>query len=173
MPTDFPSPLLPYAQASSLQRTQALGGARRILDAAYPFVSYAQWQQALAQLGLPVQVTADQASLSPDGLAALVQYLEEQYRSPLPALTAAPAAATPAAPGPTSSLASLENLRKQTYAIPPSQITGLARVSYWCRRPVNQLVIEAIAQLLHQHPEADQPVLEPVEGRGRKLVALP
>jgi hypothetical protein len=146
MPDDSSPPLLPYSAASAFQRTQALHGARRILDAAYPLLSGAQWQAALAQLQLPLQLGADQASLPPEALATLVQYLEAQYRSPPPAVEA-PALALP--PG---------KARKQTYSIAPSLITQLARVSHWRRRPVSQLVNEALDQFLRQYPEAQLPV---------------
>ena len=149
MPADSCSPLLPYREASPFQRTQALHGARRILDAAYPTLSGAQWQAALAQLQLPLQVLGDQASLPPEALATLVQYLEAQYRTPPPG----PGVPAPARPA--------EKLRKQTYGIAPSLITALARVSHWRRRRVSQLVNEALAQLLSQYPEAQVPVPAP------------
>jgi hypothetical protein len=153
MPADFFPLLLPYGDASTFQRSQALHGARRILDAAYPFLSSAQWQLALAHLQLPLQLTVDQASLSAEALATLVQYLEDRYRtSPVPAT---PPPAAPAAE-PTT-----EKSRKQTYAITPSLITQLARASHWRRRPISQLVNEALAQLLRQYPEAQVPVPKP------------
>ncbi len=148
---DSSPPLLPYRETSPFQRTQALHGARRILDAVYPSLSGAQWQAALAQLQLPLQVLGDeQASLPPEALATLVQYLEAQYRTPPPGL---------GVPAPTRAV---EKSRKQTYGIALSLITALARVSHWRRRPASQLVNEALAQFLNQYPEAQIPV--PVPG---------
>jgi hypothetical protein len=146
MSDDSSPPLLPYRAASAFQRTQALHGARRILDAAYPLLSGAQWQAALAQLQLPLQVLSDQASLPPEALATLVQYLEAHYRTP------------PRAVEGLVSARSSEKARKQTYSIIPPLITQLARVSHWRRRPVSQLVNEALAQFLRQYPEAQLPV---------------
>ena len=146
MSDDALPPLLPYREASPFQRTQAQHAARRLLDAAYPWLTGAQWQAALAQLQLPLQLVADQASLPPEALATLVQYLEAQYRTPPP---------EPAAPVPAQSS---EKARKQTYAVAPPLITQLDRVSHWCRRPISQLVNEALAQYLRQYPEAQLPV---------------
>jgi hypothetical protein len=153
MPADSFPLLLPYSDASTFQRIQALHGARRILDAAYPFLTSAQWEHALAHLQLPLQRSVDQASLPPEALATLVQYLEAQYRTP--PLSSVVAPPTVAASGPAS-----EKPRKQTYAIEPSLIVQLARVSHWCRRPGSRLVNEALAQLLRRYPEAQVPVPE-------------
>jgi hypothetical protein len=149
---DFLTHLLPYAQASVFQRTQALNGARQVLDAAYPFLNYSQWQHALEHLQLPLQVTADQAALTHDGLAALVQYLAARYHSsPAPGAGATPSSASepPAAKS-----------RKQTYAVSPAVVEQLARVSHWCRISKSQLVSEALVQLLRQYPEANLPLPE-------------
>ncbi len=144
--------LLPYAQASAFQRTQALNGARQVLDAAYPFLNYSQWQHALDQLQLPLQVTADQAGLTHDGLATLVQYLAAQYRTP--------AASGSWLPGSPAGSPVANKSRKQTYSLSPEVTEQLARVSYWCRIPKSQLVNEALAQWLSQHPEASLPLPE-------------
>ncbi|MGI4873066.1 MAG: hypothetical protein ACRYFX_18055 [Janthinobacterium lividum] len=148
-----PPAWLPYSAATVFQRTQALQAARRILDAAYPFLSGAQWQHALAHLQLPLQQAGDQVSFSSEALATLVQHLEAQYRAAPPDLTGPP----PPRPAPRRIR---EKSRKQTYAVPLSQIEQLARVSYWCRWPTSQLVTEAFAQLLSQYPEAQRPLPE-------------
>lgn len=147
MAADSLPPLLSYAQASVFQRTQALNGARQVLDAAYPFLNYPQWQHALDQLQLPLQVTADQTGLTHDGLAALVQYLAARYHipsAPDPASTSVSAAEPPTA-----------KYRKYTFSINPQVAEQLARVSHWCRIPKSRLVNEALVQLLRQYPEAD------------------
>jgi hypothetical protein len=151
---DASSPFLPYSEVSAFQRTQALHGARRILDTAYPFLSGAQWQAALDHLQLPLQLTADQASLSAEALATLVHYLEATYRTPPPdSVTHPPVAPDAELP--------VGRSRKQTYAVIPSLITQLARVSHWRRQPISQLVNEALAHWLRHYPEAQVPVPEP------------
>nr|GEY38802.1 hypothetical protein [Tanacetum cinerariifolium] len=85
---------LPFAQASPSLRYQAMATAHQILGLAYPFVVEAQWHQAFDDLQLPLYRFGDgPASLSTDGLAALVQYLETRYRATAaasPALAATP-----------------------------------------------------------------------------------
>ena len=144
--------MLSYAQASVFQRTQALNGARQVLDAAYPFLNYPQWQHALDELQLPLQVTADQTGLTHDGLAALVQYLAARYPPPsAPGAASTQVGAT--APPTTKS-------RKQTHALSPEVTEQLARVSHWCRVTKTHLVNEALVQLLRQYPEANLPLPE-------------
>jgi hypothetical protein len=60
--------LVPYAQTTPFQRAQGLRSAQVILDAAYPFLVPAQWQQALDYLQLPLYVRGGQASFLSDGL---------------------------------------------------------------------------------------------------------
>lgn len=153
MAADSLPSLLPYAQASVFQRTQALNGARQVLDAAYPFLSYPQWQHALDHLQLPLLVTADQAGLSHDGLATLVQYLAARYQTP-PVPSATTSTTSPAEPSATT------KSHKQTYSVRPEVTKQLARVSHWCRLTKSQLVNEALVQLLRQYPEADLPLPE-------------
>lgn len=152
MAADSFPPLLAYAQASVFQRTQALNGARQVLDAAYPFLTYPQWQHALDYLQLPLQVMADQTGLTHDGLTALVQYLAARYHtSPVPGgASTSSSAAEP----------STAKSRKQTYSVSPEVTEQLARVSHWCRIPKSRLVNEALVQLLRQYPEANLPLPE-------------
>ena len=142
---------LPFAQASPSLRYQAMATAHQILGLAYPFVVEAQWHQAFDDLQLPLFRFGDgPASLSTDGLAALVQYLETRYRATVTApLTAA------AAPPPTVARVPPT---KQTYSIHPDLVTRLERVSYWCRQTRSRLVNQALSQLLDQYPEASVPV---------------
>lgn len=152
MAADSLLPLLSYAQASVFQRTQALNGARQVLDAAYPFLNYLQWQHALDHLQLPLQVTADQTGLTHDGLATLVQYLVARYRPPsAPDASSTPSSATEPATA---------KYRKQTHALSPEVTEQFARVSHWCRITKTQLVNEALVQLLRQYPEANLPLPE-------------
>ena len=142
---------LPFAQASPVLRSQAMATAHQILGAAYPFVVEAQWHQAFDDLQLPLFRFGDgPTSLSTDGLAALVQYLETRYRA---TATAAPTAA--AAPPPTVAVLPPT---KQTYAIDPDLAIKLERVSYWCRQTRSRLVNQVLSQLLDQYPEASVPV---------------
>jgi hypothetical protein len=123
--------------------------AHQILGAAYPFVVEAQWHQAFDDLQLPLYRFGDgPASLSTDGLGALVQYLETRYR-------ATAAAAPTAAPPPAAVTA---QPIKQTYSIQPDIATKLERVSYWCRQTRSRLVNQALSQLLDQYSEASTPV---------------
>ena len=72
---------LSFAQASPLLRHQALASARQILGAVYYSIAEAQWHQALEELQLPLYRLGDgPASLSAEGLLALLQYLEARYR---------------------------------------------------------------------------------------------
>lgn len=148
--------LVPYAQASPFQRAQGLRSAQVILDAAYLFLEPAQWQQALDYLQLPLHVRGGQATFLPDGLGALVHYLEAQYRSQstsgLPAFTA------PGRPDAALRLLAEEPRTKQTHAIHNSLIEKLVRVSHWRRQPRTWFVNAALAQLLSQYPEALLPV---------------
>jgi hypothetical protein len=143
---------LPFAQASPLLRHQALASARQILGAAYYSIAEAQWHQAFEELQLPLYRLGDgPASLSAEGLLALLQYLEARYRLS--------STATPSA-GPTPPAVPAAQPIKQTYAINPDVATQLGRVSYWCRQPRSRLVNQALAQLLSQYPEASIPVPE-------------
>jgi len=159
MPSANDSPsLLPYAEASPWQRHQALLSARQVLDAAYSFLSQDEWVQALDQMQPALQFLADQIVVSYPGLATLVYYLETHYR---PAAAAAPGALPIGNSSPAGMLpAGKGKQKKQTYAVYADLLTQLARVSYWRRRPISQLVNEALAQLLRQYPEAHQPVPE-------------
>jgi hypothetical protein len=142
---------LPFAQASPFLRSQAMATAHHILGAAYPFVVEAQWHQAFDDLQLPLFRFGDgPASLSTDGLAALVQYLETRYR-------ATAAAAPTAAVAPPPAVAAVPPT-KQTYSIHPDLVTRLERVSYWCRQTRSRVVNQALSQLLDQYPEASVPV---------------
>lgn len=144
---------LPFAQASPSLRYQAMATAHQILEAAYPFVVEAQWHQAFDDLQLPLYRFGDgPASLSTDGLAALVQYLETRYR--------ATAAATPTAAAASLPAVAKVQPTKQTYSIHPDLATKLERVSYWCRQTRSRLVNQALSQLLDQYPEASVPVPE-------------
>ena len=144
---------LPFAQASPSLRYQAMASAHQILGLAYPFVVEAQWHQAFDDLQLPLYRFGDgPASLSTDGLAALVQYLETRYRA-----TAAASPALAATPPP--KVATVQPI-KQTYSIQPDLATKLERVSYWCRQTRSRLVNQALSQLLDQYPEASIPVPE-------------
>lgn len=148
--------LVPYTQASPFQRAQGLRSARVILDAAYLFLEPAQWQQALDYLQLPLHVRGGQATFLPDGLGALVHYLETQYRSQstsgLSAFTA------PGRPDAALRLLAEEPTTKQTHAIRNSLIEKLVRVSHWRRQSRTWFVNAALAQLLSQYPEALHPV---------------
>ena len=157
-PADSFQALVPYLQASPFQRAQGLRSARVILDAAYLFLEPAQWQQALDYLQLPLHVRGGQATFLPDGLGALVHYLEAQYRSQstsgLPAFTA------PGRPDAALRLLAEEPTTKQTHAIRNSLIEKLVRVCHWRRQSRTWFVNAALAQLLSQYPEALIPVPE-------------
>ncbi|RZK87699.1 MAG: hypothetical protein EOO62_38795 [Hymenobacter sp.] len=148
--------LVPYLQSSTFQRAQGLRSARVILDAAYLFLEPAQWQQALDYLQLPLHVRGGQATFLPDGLGALVHYLEAQYRpkptGELPGFTA------PGRPDAALRLLADEPRTKQTHAIHNSLIEQLVRVSHWRRQSRTWFVNAALAQLLSQYPEALLPV---------------
>jgi hypothetical protein len=152
VPPESPTSLS-FAQASPFLRYQAIATAHQILGLAYPFVVEAQWHQAFDDLQLPLYRFGDgPASLSTEGLATLVQYLEARYRA-----TAAALPATAAAPPP--AVATVQPT-KQTYSIQPDIATKLERVSYWCRQTRSRLVNQALRQLLDQYPEASIPVPE-------------
>lgn len=153
--------LVPYAQTTPFQRAQGLRSAQVILDAAYPFLVPAQWQQALDYLQLPLYVRGGQATFLSDGLGTLVHYLEAQYR-PQPT-GELPDFITPRRPDAALLLLPEEPTTKQTHAIRNSLIKKLVRVSYWRRQPRTWFVNAALAQLLSQYPEALIPVPEEAE----------
>ncbi len=112
-----------------------------------------QWQQALDYLQLPLHMSGGQATFLPDGLGALVHYLEAHYRS-----QSTGELSGSAAPGrPDAALLAGEPTTKQTYAIRHSLIEKLGRLSYWRRQPRSWFINVALAQLLHQYPEAHTP----------------
>ena len=149
---------VPYAQASLFQRAQGLRSARVILDAAYLFLGPAQWQQALDYLQLPLHVRGGQATFLPDGLGALVHYLEAQYRPQ--STNGVPSFTAPGRPDAALLLLGEEPATKQTHAIRNSLTEKLVRVSYWRRQPRTWFVNAALAQLLSQYLEAHIPVPE-------------
>lgn len=147
---------LPYAQASPFQRAQGLRSARAILEAAYLFLSPAQWQQALDHLQLPLHVSGGQAAFLPDGLGVLVHYLEAHYRPP-----SAGGPLSSATPGRlNAALLAEEPTTKHTYSIRNSLVEQLIRVSYWRRQSRTWFINVALAQLLSQYPEASIPLPE-------------
>lgn len=154
MPVAAAFTLLPYAQATPAQRQQALRSAQQVLAAAYPHVCRAHWSAAIEQVQPPLLVPTPGGPvlLAHEGLAALGLYLAAP-----PPPTAAPAgvapgpADVPRSPAPTSC--------KQTYAISPDLREQLARISYWRRVPVNQLVVHGLTRLVADYPaEAARPV---------------
>jgi hypothetical protein len=149
--------LVPYTQSTPFQRAQGLRSARVILDAAYLFLTPAQWQQALDYLQLPLHVRGGQATFLPDGLGALVHYLEAQYRPQ--SAGGLPGSAVPGQLD--AALLPEEPKTKQTYAIRNSLTEQLIRVSFWRRQPRTWFVNVALAQLLSQYAEASTPLPEP------------
>ena len=155
-PVSSAQAVVPYAQASPFQRAQGLRSARVILDAAYLFLAPAQWQQALDYLQLPLHMSGGQATFLPDGLGALVHYLEAQYRPQ--STNGVPSFTAPGRPDAALLLLAEEPATKQTHAIRNSLTEKLVRVSYWRRQPRTWFVNAALAQLLSQYPEALIPV---------------
>lgn len=143
----FPLPL-PYAAASPTQRQQALLSARHVLDGAFPHLSRAHWVAALDQVQPPLLALPDQpVHLTHDGLAALACHLAPAPTGGDPLGQAPPLGQSP----------KLAAAKKQTYAVPLDLCEQLANLSYWRRIGISQLVREALAQLLAQHPEARRP----------------
>lgn len=140
---------LPFALTPEAQRAEALLAAHQALAAAFPPYPYARWRQALETLQLPVQPgpAGEPARLTPQGLAQLLHYL------------VAPADAAAGDPAPAAGLLPLVTLpasgpaRKQSYSLPPDLIERLARVSYWRRHPINQVVVLALTRLVDLYPE--------------------
>ena len=149
--------LVPYTQATPFQRAQGLRSARVILDAAYLFLTQAQWQQALDYLQLPLHVSGGQATFLTDGLGTLVHYLEAQYRP-----QSAGGLLGSATPGRLDATSLPEEpTTKQTYAIRNSLTEQLIRVSFWRRQTRTWFINVALAQLLSQYAEASTPLPAP------------
>lgn len=149
-PADEPA-RLPYAQASFLERQQALLAARQLLGPAFPHLADAAWVAAFDQVQPPLLRLPEGTGgvLAPEGLAALVSHL---------ATDAAPPAAgpPPPVPPPAPSPKALPT-KKQTYLMELTVIEQLNNAYYWLRRPVASVVNEALAQWLARCPEARQP----------------
>jgi hypothetical protein len=141
-------PPLPYAAASPTQRQQALLSARQVLDVAFPHLSRAHWVAALDEVQPPLLALPDQpVHLTHDGLAVLAFHL-----APVPN-----GGDTPAGVAPLGRPRKVASAKKQTYTVPLDLREQLANLSYWRRMAINQLVLDALAQLLGQYPEARRP----------------
>jgi hypothetical protein len=146
--------MVPYHEASPIQRHQALVWVRQILQAAYPFVEAGQWDQALQELRLPLYPAVEGATLYDEGLTTLVQYLAACYPTtpaarPYTSTMSAPVEVEPPVDEPTV---------KQTYDIRVSLAEQLRCASYWQRRPQRWFLDQALVQLLSQYEEAITPV---------------
>ena len=140
---------LPYHEARPTQRYQTMVLARRVVQAAYPFLEEAQWVQALEALRLPLCLDEGEVTLQRDGLTTLVQYLAACYPTvPTTDIFASPVPL----PGDNGG-----EPRKQTFSIAAGLALQLKRVGYWKREPVAWLVQQALALLLRQYPEAFKP----------------
>jgi len=146
--------MVPYHEASPVQRHQAMVWVRQILQAAYPFVGAEQWDQALEDLRLPLYPAVEGATLYYEGLTTLVQYLAACYPTtpaarPSVSTMSAPVEVEPPVEEPTI---------KQTYDIRVSLAEQLHCVSYWQRRPRRWFLDQALVQLLSQYEEALIPI---------------
>ncbi|WP_125916517.1 hypothetical protein [Hymenobacter coccineus] len=154
-------PLIPCAQASPAQLTQALLSARQVLRPYYPALTWPQWHQAFKHLQPLLQLDANQATATSEGLTDLARYFEDQhpFSAPLaplpPASTAAPlgAAAVPLPPQ-----AGQRREKKQTYTFCTDVLESLSRASFWRRESKSALVNRALTQLLERYPESCVPI---------------
>ncbi|RZK44666.1 MAG: hypothetical protein EOO61_02975 [Hymenobacter sp.] len=149
--------LLPYAQASPAQLSQAIITAREALGPYYPSLDWPQWHQAFKTLEPALKLEASQVFMTLDGLNELARYLE-----------------TLISPADTNSLnppvrsvelshqkKELHFKTKNTYSIEAEVVESLNRVSFWRRQRKSTLVNLALIQFLSQYPESHIPIPTP------------
>jgi hypothetical protein len=139
------SPLIPYAQASPAQLTQALVTAREALSPYYPALTWPQWHQALDYLQPILILEGEQISITSGGLKELAHYFDAQYTLLTP---------TSQSPPPT------KRMVKGTYSIRTDVLECLNRVSFWRRIGKSALVNLALMRFLTGYSESQDPIPE-------------
>jgi hypothetical protein len=135
--------LIPYAQASPAQLTQALVNAREALAPYYPALTWPQWHQAFDYLQPTLRLEVDQISITSGGLTELAHYFDAQYALPTP---------TP------QLLPPPQRMVKGTYSIRTDVLESLNRVSFWRRKGKSALVNLALIRFLTGYSESQDPI---------------
>jgi hypothetical protein len=135
--------LIPYAQASPAQLTQALVTAREALAPYYPALTWPQWHQAFEYLQPTLRLEASQVSLTGDGLTELAHYFDAQHPSPTPTSQVLPVS---------------QRMVKMTYSMRPDVLESLNRVSFWRRKGKSALVNIALKRFLSGYSESQDPI---------------
>lgn len=135
--------LIPYAQASPAQLTQALVTAREALAPYYPTLTWPQWHQAFDYLQPTLRLEVEQISITSESLTGLAHYFEAQYPLPnlIPQLLPTP-----------------QRMVKGTYSMRPDVLESLNRVSFWRRIGKSALVNLALMRLMSGYSESQDPI---------------
>lgn len=136
--------LLPYAQATPTQLSQALIGAREALDPYYPALTWPHWHRAFQDLQPLLRCDAERTAVTFQGLAELTRYFEG----------VPPGAANV----PKAGDIPLTTRVKKTFSMEPEALEQLDRVSFWRREGKSDLVNLALTRLLATYPEAHVPI---------------
>lgn len=134
--------LLPYAQATPTQLSQALISAREALDPYYPALTWSHWHRAFQELQPLLRNGAGRAAVTFQGLAELTCYFEALPPGQAPRSEGAP---------PTTRV-------KKTFSMELEVLEQLDRVSYWRREGKSDLVNLALTRLMATYPEAHIPI---------------
>lgn len=135
--------LIPYAQASPAQLTQALVTAREAIGTYYPTLTWPQWHQAFEHIQPNLKIEGEQVSTTNEGLTELARYFEAQYTLLTPT---------------SQSLQVPKRKVKMTYSMRPDVLESLNRVSFWRRKGKSHLVNLALMRLLSTYPESQDPI---------------